>query len=127
MMNLDDEQTLRDMRHFTRELLKHADALPAGLVTMLRDYETDLSSPPSPRWAGIGDAGESESLAARLAQRMTDGRWPGGTPLDDSANDWQLRSQTPANVDRTLRLLADRGEVTLRNGTYYPRRPDDSP
>jgi hypothetical protein len=126
-MNPDDEQTLREMRHFIRELLKCADVLPAALATMLRDYEPELYCSPPGRWNGIGDAGQSESLAVRIGQLMTDGQWPEGTHLDASlSGHWRARGETRANVERTLRLLAARGELTVRHGMYYTRPRDEN-
>ena len=125
-MNPDDEQTLRDMRGFTHELLRCADVLPADLAAMLRDYEPELYRSPHGRWDGIGDTGQSESLAVRIGQRLTDGQWPKGTRLDASLGGlWYARVETRANVERTLRLLAARGELTLRDGMYYTRPRDE--
>lgn len=126
-MSPDDEQTLRDMRCFIRELLTYADVLPAGLTQMLRDYEPELHRSPPGRWDGIGDAGQAESLAGRIGQRITDGHWPEVTQLDASAGHWYARAETRANVERALRLLATRGELALRDGRYYTRPRDDNP
>jgi hypothetical protein len=124
-MNRDDEQTLRDMRHFTRELLKCAGVLPADLAAMLRDYEPQLYRSPPGRWDGIGDAGQSEYLAVCVGQGMTDGEWPEGTCLDASAGHWYAWAQTRASVERALRLLAARGELDLRDGSYCTRARDE--
>ena len=115
------------MRHFTRELLRYADVLPAGLAAMLLDYEPDLYRSPPGRWDGIGDAAQSEPLAARIGQLITDGEWPQGTRLAASAGHWYARCQTRANVERTLRLLATRGELALRDGLYYTGPRDEDP
>jgi hypothetical protein len=59
-MNRDDEQTLREMRLFTRELLKDASVLPADLAAMLRDYEPELRrSPPGRGTASATSASPS--------------------------------------------------------------------
>jgi hypothetical protein len=118
-MNSDDEQTMRDIRHFMRELLKYADVLPPDLAAMLRDYEPELYHSPPSRWDGIGEAAQSESLAVRIGQRMTDGEWPDDTRLDASTDHWYAWGETRATVDRALRLLAARGELTLKSGIYY--------
>ncbi len=120
-MNRDDEQTLRDIRHFTRELLKDADLLPPDLAGMLRDYEPELYRSPPARWDGIGDTAQSEYLAVHIGQRITDEQCPGGTRLDASTDHWYAWGQTRATVHRALRLLAARGELDLRNGMYYTR------
>jgi hypothetical protein len=126
-MSPDDAQTLRDMRRFTHELLTYADVLPAGLAAMLRDYEPELYRSPPGRWVGIGDVGQSEPLAVGIGQRLTDGEWPEGTRLDASAGHWYAWGASRATVGRTLRLLAARGELALRDGMYYTRSRDEDP
>jgi hypothetical protein len=124
-MNRDDEQMLRDLRHFTRELLRHADVMSPDLAAMLRDYEPELYRSQPGRWDGTGVTAQSECLAVRIGQRMTDGEWPHGTRLDASTDHWYAWGQTRASVEGALRLLAARGELALKSGRYFTRSRDE--
>jgi hypothetical protein len=124
-VNEDDTQALWEVRHFAGELLKLADVLPADLTAMLRGYHSELLTAPRCRWEGIGDPVGYESLAHRIAQSVTDGEWADGERLDDPASNWRARAETPANLQRALRLLAARGEIIMMDGRYCTRARDD--
>jgi hypothetical protein len=123
-VSTDDAQTFRDVGHFLRELLTHADVLPAGLTVLLRDYQCELRNAPPWRSNGIGDPCQYERLADRMALALTDGEWDGGEPLDDPARNWYAQVHAPRNFERALRLLAARGEIVKTGGRYYARPRD---
>jgi len=125
MVSAADAQTLLDVGHFLRELLTYADVLPTDLVAMLRDYQSELRSPPPWRSDGIGDPAQYERLADLMAQSLTDGEWSDGEPLDDPARNWYVRAHTPQTFERALRLLAARGEVVKTGGRYYAGPRDE--
>jgi hypothetical protein len=124
-LNDDDAQTLWDVTYFARELLKHADVLPADLAGMLHDYQSELRTSPPGRWAGIGDPVQYECLARRMAESVTDGEWAEGERLDDPARNRHARAEAPGNFQRALVLLAARGDIVTRDGRYYTRSRDD--
>jgi GNAT superfamily N-acetyltransferase len=124
-VNDDDTRALWELRHFSGELLKLADVLPAGLTAMLRSYHSELFTSPRWRWAGIGDPVGYESMAHRIARSVTDREWADGEPLDDPARNRHALAETPANFHRALRLLTARGEIVIRHGRYCTRPPDD--
>jgi hypothetical protein len=126
-MNPDDAQTLRDIKHFTRELLTYADLLPPDLAAMLRDYESDLHSSPSDRWDGIGSPVQYDNLAHRIGQGITDGECPEGKRMDSYPGNWYTWAQRHDNVEKALQLLAARGELTPRCGTFYVGPHDEDP
>lgn len=126
MVSRDDEQMLRDMRYFAGELLNLAGTLPADLAEMLRDYQSELRNSPPGRWAGTGDLVQSDCLAHRIGQSVTDGEWREGERLDSPAGNRHAWGETPGNFTRALRLLAVRGEIVMRDGMYFTRSRDES-
>lgn len=125
----DDAQLLRDLKGFTRELLKHADALPPVLASMLRDYASELHSSPPERWSGgIGGPAQYGELARWIGQKITDGEFPEGKRLDWSPEFWYARVHRREIAEKAFRLLAARGElISGYDGTYYVGRRDGSP
>lgn len=119
-MDNDDAQTWRDIRYFTSRLLFHAGVLPADLVAMLQEYESELDNASPTRWVGMGSAAQHEQLARKIGQWITDGEWQPGACLDLSL-DKRYWAQAPENVTSALRFLAVRGEIILRGGKYYVR------
>jgi hypothetical protein len=120
-VNSDDAQTMGFVKHFTRQLLDHADVLPADLAIMLGDFLSELGSSPSWRWAGIGDPTAYENVANRMAQSITDGELPGGQRVDSLQGNPHAVGSTPGNFRRALQLLTARGEIVMKDGGYYPR------
>jgi hypothetical protein len=129
-MDSDDWQTLREINRLTRMLLSHADVLPEGLAGMLRSYAPELAcvlsedrvglgSKSSERWKRVGGTAARDALASRMGRSITDGEWPAGKRLDYPPDDWYCKSETRETIIGALQLLAVRGELAVRCGTYY--------
>ena len=125
-MNGDDAQALRDLKYFTSRLLEHAGVLPPDLEVMLKEYDLELHNDSLDRWTSVGGVSQYDRLAHRIGQSITDGEWPPGARLDWPINTWYCCNKTRENVMSALRLLAVRGELTLKCGNYYVRSRDES-
>ena len=125
-MSGSDEQALRDITYFTRELLSYEGVLPSGLTAMLRDFASELGSMPFSRWLGIGDATEPELTACYIGQCITDGGFPGGSVLDCCPRRSRYApGKTHDVIENALRLLEARGEIISRHGRYYVKSTDE--
>ena len=125
-MNGDDAQALRDLKYFTSRLLEHAGVLPPDLAVMLKEYDLELHGDSPDRWTSVGGVSQYDRLAHRIGQSITDGEWPPGACLDWPINKWYCCNETRESVMSALRLLAVRGELTLKCGNYYVRSRDES-
>jgi hypothetical protein len=133
-MNGDDWQALRDINRCAWALLSHAGVLPEGLAAMLQSYASELAgvlpegraelgNESSERWERVGDPVARDALASRMGRSITDGEWPAGKRLDCPPGDWYCVNETRATILRALQLLAVRGELAVRFGTYYVEIP----
>jgi hypothetical protein len=129
-MNGGDWQALREISSLTRTLLSYAGVLPEGLAAMLQSYASELAGvlpegkaelgkESSERWERAGDPAARDALANRMGRSITDGEWPAGKRLDCLPGDWYCVNQTRQTIMRALQLLAVRGELAVRYGTYY--------
>jgi len=125
-MNGDDAQALRELKCFTSRLLEHAGVLPPDLAVMLKEYDLELHDDSPDRWTSVGGVSQYDKLAHRISQSITDGEWPPGACLDWPINRWYCCNETRESVMSALRLLAVRGELTLKCGNYYVRSRDES-
>lgn len=122
-----DEQALRDITYFTRELLSYDGVLPSGLTAMLRNFVSELGDMPFSRWLGIGDATEPDLTACYIGQCITDGEFPEGSVLDCCPFIGRYaRGKTHDVIESALRLLEVRGEIISRHGRYYVKSSDES-
>jgi hypothetical protein len=125
-MNGDDWQALREIDRHTRMLLSYAEVLPEGLAAMLRSYASELAgvqagldSESSRRWKRAGGLAARDALASRMGRSIADGEWPAGKRLGWPPDAWYCAYERGETILGALQLLALRGELAVRCGTYY--------
>jgi hypothetical protein len=122
-LSKEDERTLRDINYRVWELLRYHTVLPPGLVAMLQDYLPALDDRKSGRWDGTGDLTRPLHLADDIAYDITAGRWAAGerVHMDYLSVRYYMHGVSRDTLRRAMRLLAARGEVTVRHDGYYVR------
>jgi hypothetical protein len=74
----------RRIRSFTEELLSYAGLLPEGLAAMIQEYLDEPGGTPPGTWEAAAIPVACEILAGRMAEWLTDRKWPPGRPADQA-------------------------------------------